>query len=247
LWTVPHFQQEDQFLTASVGAEPGEAVPVNLVSFNVRVEYRIADLRQFAYGHAAPGQVLEQAAYRVLTQTAAARGLLDVMGEGRGALAGLVQERLQAEAERLGLGVRVMFVGVEGVHPPTQIADAFQSVIGSVEEKEATILAARAEANRILPQAAAEAEQVRATAAAYAVQRTEIAAADTDRFLKRLESYRLAPSVFRTRHYLATFRDAIQHARKYVVAAAPGSEVIQINLEEKLSPDLLDLGPTEKR
>ncbi len=247
LWTVPHFQQEDQFLTASAETAAGDAVPVNLVSFNVRVEYFIADMRQYAYRHAAPGRVLEQAAYRVLTQTTAARGLFDVMGEGRREMAGLLQTRLQAEADRLGLGVRVAFVGVEGVHPPTQIADAFQSVIGSVEEREAAILGARADANRVLPLAEAEAAQVTSAAEAYAVQRTEIAAADSDRFLKRLESYRQAPSVFKTRLYLATFRDAVRDARKYIIAASPGSEVIQINLEEKLSPDLLDLGPTEKK
>ncbi len=247
LWTVPHYQQEDQFLTASAETDAGDAVPVNLVSFNVRVEYLIADIRRYAYGHAAPGRVLEQAAYRVLTQTTAARGLFDVMGEGRREMAGVLQTRLQAEADRLGLGVRVAFVGVEGVHPPTQIAEAFQSVIGSVEEREAAILDARADANRVLPLADAEATQVTAAAAAYAVERAEIAAADSDRFLKRLEAYRQAPSVFKTRLYLATFRDSVKDARKYIIAASPDSEVIQINLEEKLSPDLFDLGPTEKK
>ncbi len=248
LWTVPHYEQEDQLLTASAETATGEAVPVNLVSFNLHIEYLIANIRQYAYTHSDPARTLEQAAYRTLTQTTASRGLFDVMGEGRGAMAGLLQRRLQAEADRLGLGVRVVFVGVEGVHPPTTIADAFQSVIGSVEEREAAILKARAEANRVLPLAEADAAKVLATSAAYAAKRTQIAAADSDRFLKRLESYRQAPSVFKTRLYLATLRDSMQDARKYIIAASPGSEVIQVNLEEKLSPDLFDLGPkTEKK
>ncbi|MDW8344719.1 MAG: protease modulator HflK [Verrucomicrobiae bacterium] len=246
-WTVPHFQQEDQFLTPSGEGAATEAVPVNLVSFNLRVEYRVRDLRAFLYRHADPQRAVRDVAYRALTQITATRDLMEVMGPGRIGLTEALQQRLAKELEQLGLGVELICVGLAGVHPPTTIADAFQSVIGAVEEKEASILRARAEANRVLPLAEADAARVRAEAAAHAVQRTAVAAAQSERFERRLESYRRAPSVYPTRLYLAAVRDGLRPARKVIVATAPGTEVIQLNLEEKLMPDLLDFGPPPTR
>lgn len=246
-WTVPHFQQEDQFLTPSGEGAAAEAVPVNLVSFNLRVEYRVRDLRAFLYRHANPQRTVRDVAYRALTQITATRDLMDVMGPGRIGLTEALHRRLQTELEQLGLGVELLFVGLAGVHPPTTIADSFQAVIGAVEEKEATILRARADANRVLPLAEADATRVGAEAVAYVVQRTAVAAAESERFERRLESYRRAPAVYPTRLYLAAVRDGLRPARKVIVATAPGTEVIQLNLEEKLMPDLLDFGPRAPR
>jgi len=244
LWNVPHFQQEDQFLAASAEANVGtDAVPVNLVSFNVHIEYLITNVYAYAYRYAEPERAVEQLAYRTLTLTTASRGLFDVMGAGRLAMAQTLQERIQRAADQLGLGVRILFVGVAGVHPPVSVADAFQSVIGAYEDKEAAILTARAAANRVLPIASADAVRLLAEATAYGVRRTEISAAEADRFEKRLESYRLAPGVFKTRLYLSALRDSLKTARKYIIAATPNSTVMQINLEDKPSADLFDLGP----
>ena len=246
LWNVPHYQSEEQFLTASREVAGSDAVPVSLVSFNIRVEYQITNVFQYAYQFANPQRVVEQLAYRTITLTAANRGLFDVLGEGRQEMAQTLQERMQRAADALGIGIRIAYVGVQGVHPPVSVADAFQSVIGATEEKEASILKARAEANRILPLAGAEALKIETNAAAYAVRRTELSSAEADRFVKRLDSYRLSPEVFKMRLYLGSLRDSLANARKYVIAASPATEVIQLNFEDKLVPDLFDLGPTQK-
>jgi HflK protein len=246
LWNVPHYQSEEQFLTASREAATSDAVPVSLVSFNIRIEYQITDLFKYAYRCSDPHQAVQQLAYRTITLTAANRGLSDVLGEGRQAMAQAVQEQMQRAADALGIGIRIAYVGVQGVHPPVSVADAFQSVIGATEEKEASILKARADANRVLPLADAAAMKTITNAAAYAVRRAELSSAEADRFVKRLESYRLSPEVFKTRLYLGALRDSLTNARKYIIAASPATEVIQLNLEEKLAPDLFDLGPGSK-
>ena len=84
---------------------------------------------------------------------------------------------------RRELGVEVLYVGIEGVHPPVSVADAFQSVIGATEEKEAAVLQARAAAIKTGSLTGAEAAKITAAAAADALRRTETAAAEADRIV----------------------------------------------------------------
>ncbi len=247
LWTVPHYQQEDQFLAANPEAaaaeETGAAVPVNLVSFNVPIQYEITNVYDYAYQCTDPKRILEQIGYRSLTLEAATHGLFYAIGEGRLKMAQSLQQSIQNEADRLHLGIRIVFVGLQGVHPPVSVADAFESVIGATEESEASVLNARADAIKVIPIAMADAEKTRLTADAYAVRRAEIASAEADRYLKRREAYQKSPAVFCSRAYLEAVRDSLQGARKYIVAAPPGKQIVILDMAEKLSPDLFDFSP----
>jgi membrane protease subunit HflK len=252
LWTKPHYHEEEHFLVASReaptrGAEGEAAVPVNLIAFNVPVEYQITNMYDYAYRYADPPAVLRQVAYRSLCLEGASSDLFEVMTRERLQTARALQARMQDEVNRLGLGVRIVFVGLQAAHPPVQVGEAFESVMGATEEKEAKILEARAHARRVMPLADAEAEKVGHAAEAYKVRRTEISAAESEQFLARLKTQERSPRVFRSRLYLDTLELALAGARKYVVAASPSTEVILFNFEEKLHPDLFDLGPeTEK-
>lgn len=248
LWTVPHYDQEDLFLVASRGApatDPAapETVPVNLLAMSVPVEYRVTNVYQYAYSFAEPRVVLEQLVYRALTLEAVGRDLFDFMGEGQLDAADALRRRIQRDADALGLGVSVLFVGLQGVHPPVAVADAFESVVGALETREALVLQARAYTNSVLPRAAAEADAVLRRAEAYRHERSVSAEAETQRFLQQMEIDARSPRVFRARAYLDTLVDALANTRKYVLAVDAPHEVIQFDFEQKLQPDLFDFGP----
>jgi len=241
-WNVPHALGEDQFLVAAPRVGDG-SVPVNLVAFNVPVEYQITNVLAFAYHSADPGRLLEQIAYRSLTLEAATHDLFEIMGDGQSRIAAALRQRIQTEADRRQLGVRILFVGLQGVHPPTQVAEAFQSVIGALEQKEAAILTARAAAGKTVTLAGAESARAVQEAEAYRTQRTEISAAEAKRFLIQAATAEKSPRVFRTSLYLDTLARALADTRKFIVPAAVAHEVYQLNFEEKLRPELFDLGP----
>jgi modulator of FtsH protease HflK len=248
LWTVPHSAQEDLFLVASrsgresAGGGPA-AVPVAFLAVSVPIEYRITNVYQFAYHHATPRKVLEQIAYRSLCIETVSRDLFDILGSGQTDTARALRRRIQQDADRLGLGVGILFVGLQGVHPPVAVADAFESVVGAQESREGTIFQARAYTNHVLPIAAADAERLIQESRAFADRRATLAEAEASRFLRQSETCKRSPRVFRSRTYLGALCDALAHTRKYIVAANVPHEVIQLNLEEKLNPDLFDLGP----
>ena len=247
VWSIPHVQGEEQFLVAAPrSGTDTNTVPVNLVAFNIPVEYQITNIFSFAYNHADAAQLVEQIAYRSLTQEAAARDLFDLMGDGQTRIANSLRQRIQTETDHRQLGVEIKFVGLQGVHPPTQVAEAFESVIGALEQKEANILAAHAAAGRTVTLAAANSTKATLDATGYRAQRTEISTAEAQRFLILAQTASKSPRVFRTNLYLGVLADALAETRKYIVPASAVNEVIQINFEEKLRPELFDLG-TEKK
>ncbi|MFH0909364.1 MAG: protease modulator HflK [bacterium] len=248
LWTVAHYRNEDLFLTASApdagsGGDVGnESVPVSLISLNIPIEYRITNIYSHVYGFADPVKTLRGIAYRALTRELDSRDLADLLTGSRLDLARLLRERVQAEADRLGLGVEVLFVSLRGIHPPVPVAEAFQSVVGAMEEREAQILDARAYAASKLPVAAAEAARTRRAAEAYRDRRVQLASAEAAQFEKRLGAYRQAPEVYKSRQYLASLREALSNTRKVIVDAPASEEIIYLNLEERNLPGLFDMG-----
>lgn len=274
-WTVPHYAKEDMYLVASrpvvqpseppkggtpnndlresalgVPASAGpDAVAASLVSVNIPVEYRVTNLLAHVYGVQQPEKVLRSIANRALTRAAAQHDLADFLGARRTEIGNALQTRIQSDANAAGLGIEILFVGMQGVHPPTQVADAYESVVGALEQKEAMILTARAYTNQVLPVARANAEKAQREAEAYRFRRTALAAAEVTQFEKRLQAYETSPQVFKTSLYLSTLRDSLAGARKYIVDAPASKQVLLFNFEEKPYQDLLDLAPpttTEK-
>jgi HflK protein len=245
VWTIPHFGTEDLFTTASraeAGSGPGASVPVNLVTVNMPVEYRVTNLYAYTYDFTEPATVLRHAAYRALTRELARRDLAELLTENRLAIGHELAAAIQADADQLGLGVEITFVGLQGIHPPVPVAEAFESVIGASEEREARILEARAYTNRVLPVAAAHAVERRREAEAYRARRDQIARAEAGQFVQRLAAYRQSPAVFKSRMYLASLRDALSNTRKYIVDAPASQEVITFNMEEEPFSGLIDMG-----
>lgn len=162
LWGEAHYEKEYQLLVASPqsGTESlAGTVPVSLVIAAVPVQYRIKDLYSFIYNHNEPEKLLESICYRELTRFAASAKVeandetdidQSLLGIGRAEAGKVLTERIQKAADEEGLGVEIVFLGLQGVHPPTEVAAAYQKVIGAIQQKQSLILQAQAERNMML-------------------------------------------------------------------------------------------------
>jgi len=163
LWGEKHYKEEYELLVASEQTSEGStagAVPVSLLIAAVPVQYRVKDLYSFIYNHDEPEKLLESISYRELTRFAAGQvgregqGPADVqetlLGASRAEAKRILTARIQQAADGVGLGVEIVFLGLQGVHPPPDVATDYQQVIGAVQKKQALILDAQAERNKIL-------------------------------------------------------------------------------------------------
>ncbi len=251
IWTIPHYAQEDTFLVASRGttAPRGETtgaagVAVSMVSINLAVEYRITNAFAYTYRFAHPDELLRQLGYQAATRQLARHDLKELLSENRSEVSRQIQHDLQMAADSLQLGVHLEYASLQSVHPPVQVADAFQSVVGALEEKEASILEARAYTNQVIPLAHAYAESSRREAEVYRHRRVEIAAADAAWFDVRHTVHEVSPRAFRAYQYLDMLQRAVSPSRLYVVDLPDqGAQTLWLNLEEKQFSGVLDMAP----
>ncbi|MEO5803040.1 MAG: protease modulator HflK [Verrucomicrobiota bacterium] len=246
LWTRPHYKEEFNLLVASseqisTNQAGQQSVPANLLTVSIPVQYQIDDVRAWAYHHADAGQLLEKIATREVVLYLVGVDLIEIMSSGRLKAAQELREKIQMRAHDLKLGVNILFVGLQDIHPPVKVAEEFQKVVGAMQEKEARILNAEGYRARLLPTAEAEAQKKIRDAEIYRLNTVATAVARGAQFTNQITAFTAAPTVYPQRLYLETFARASRSARKYIIAPTNTQDVIQLNLEEKIRPDLLDV------
>jgi membrane protease subunit HflK len=167
LWGMDHYKEEYNLLVATESLDDesrqvGGAVPVSLIRAAIPVQYRVKDLYSYLYLHKDPGRALEAICYREVVRFAASAkieterqgssqsGKESLLGAGRAQAAAILKQRIQTKADEQQLGVEIVFLGLPGFHPPPKVAEDYQQVVGSVQEKQALVLEARAERDRVL-------------------------------------------------------------------------------------------------
>lgn len=163
LWGEKHYEEEYNLLIAvETGSQPEQgAVPVSIVQANVPIQYRIKNVRDFHYKHRDADRLLEAVCYRELTRFAASAKIemdegsgsalqKSLLGAGRMEASHELQNRIQTAVDEHELGVEIILLGLQGVHPPPEVAKEYESVVASLQQKQATVLDAQAQRNRLL-------------------------------------------------------------------------------------------------
>jgi regulator of protease activity HflC (stomatin/prohibitin superfamily) len=302
LWGKQHYEEEYHLLVASKQTSVSSdesAVPVSLVMAAVPVQYKVRDLYSFIYNHNEPEKRLEAICYRELTKFAAsARIEIDdeadleqsLLGAGRARAKNTLTREIQQAADEAGLGVEIVFLGLQGLHPPPEVAADYQAVVGAVQKEQALILQAQAERNKTLSalvgsveaadelySLAARYQQAENTnnpedleklgneldtalenakgdifktiseSRSYAFEKETLAKATGERFASQLKAYRAAEEIYKRMLRLTMLEGALKNIRKYVVVADPNDkQIIIIDVQEKLTPSLYDIGGFEE-
>ena len=302
LWGKQHYEEEYHLLVASKqtsASSDASAVPVSLVMAAVPVQYKVRDLYSFIYNHNEPEKRLEAICYRELTKFAAS-AMVEVddeadleqslLGAGRSEAKNILTRQIQSAADEAGLGVEIVFLGLQGIHPPPEVATDYQEVVGAVQRKQALIFEAQAQRNKTLSALvgsveaadklyglAAKYEQAEDVnnpenieklgneldkaleqakgniyrtlkeSQSYAFEKETLAKAAGERFSDQLTAYRAAEEIYKCMLRLTVLEETLQNIRKYVVVADQNdTQVFIIDVQEKLTPSLYDIGGFEE-
>jgi len=227
LWSENHVEGEKNLLVGN-----GET----LLTINVPILYRIADPVVFLQTTVDPDAALADLAERKLTQLTGSLDSFAIMTDERASIAEHLKKELKDEVERLGL--EILFVGLKDIHPPVDVAPAFQEVISAEEQKERMIDMARADRADTLPAANAEATRLKVTADAAYKQRVAQAEGDTARFRFIDLAERENIGLFRARVRLDTLQDALVKPSK-VILGVPATYNKQFYLDLRGTRDML--------
>jgi regulator of protease activity HflC (stomatin/prohibitin superfamily) len=246
LWTVKHAKEEFNLLVASRDQGAGTStnkgsVPADLLSVSIPVQYQIRNVNDFAYKHVNGGKLLEEIATREVVRYLVGVDIFDIMSSGREKASQDLQKLIQEQADARQLGVKILFVGLQDIHPPVKVAPSYELVIGTRQEMESNKHKAEGYAARTLALADSEAQKRVFDAEAYRAKKVSAAQAQAERYKNQLAGYMASPTVFTNRAYLEALARGSTNARKYVLAVTNTTESIQMNLEDKLRQDLEEI------
>jgi len=251
LWSTPH-GKEDNFLVgnrAPVTVQNDnagtnntlKAPPVSLISVSIPVQFQITNVADWAYNNADATNLLQSLATREVVRFLAGVDLNNVMSSNRLEAAETLRDGIQASVNEYKLGAKIIFVGLQDIHPPTTVAGDYEKVIGAEQTKLATILAARAYAISNVTLAGAQAFTTTNLADATRLQLEVSRFAQAALFTNQIPAFEAAPSVYKQRVYFQTFADATRTAKKYVLLVTNTEDVLIFDLEDKIREDLLNL------
>ncbi len=249
LWTEKHYAEEFFWIIASregiSEAERTGTVPINFLSGAIWVYYKINpdNLFDYAYKHSAPEKVLEGIIYNQFTRMVMNIDFFDILHINRIPLTNILKEKVQEAANEKELGVEIISVSFESIHPPLEVAPHFQKVVGAMEKKEAKILEAEAYSNRELTLADYTASTIETDAKSYKIIRTLESEARGEEFKKKLEAYNENPLIFKYRYYLKTLDNSLISPKKYIVISPDSDrDVIIMDMQKGSLPDIFPLG-----
>jgi len=256
LWTVSH-NKEENFLvanratvtstTASNGTnDTSKAQAVGLITVSIPVQFQITNVTDWAYKNNAPDALLKDLATQEVIKYLAGIDLNDVLSQGRLQAADALRERIQASANARSLGAKIIFVGLQDIHPPTasEVAATYEKVVGAQQTKLAKILDAQAGAIRLNAVSGAQAFTITNVADAKRVQLVSSKYAEAGLFTNQIPAFEAAPSVYRQRLYLQSFADATKGAPKNGLPGNNTQDRVIFDLEKKNRDDLLNLSIT---
>ncbi|HEV2436871.1 MAG TPA: protease modulator HflK [Verrucomicrobiae bacterium] len=252
LWSVAHYTTEVNFLVGNRqpatltnqtdnSRDQVKMAPIGLIDISIPIQYQITNVLDWAYQIANPTNLLKDVATHEVVRFLAGSDLNSVLSESRVEATRLLSERIQNDADRHRLGVKILFVGVQDLHPPVKVAGDYENVVAAEQERIATNNFAHADA--IQTNALADAQAFADVNQAQAVrQQTELSAfARADLFTNQIAAYEAAPSVYRQRVYFQMFPEATANSRKYILLVTNTHDVVIFDLEDKIREDLLNL------
>jgi HflK protein len=224
LWNEPHAEGEKNLLVGD-----GES----LLTINVPVLYRISDPVRYLETTTDAEQALLALAERKLIQVAGSRDSFQIMTEDRTEIARKLKESLQQEVDQLGLGLQIVFVGLKDVHPPVDVAPAYQEVVSAQELKERTIDLARASRVKVLAEAQAQSNRIRVEEEATYRERVAAAQGAAARFSAIIGADRENSAVFRFRLKLDAIEQVLGKPNKTILAVpAQAKEEFYLDLRD---------------
>jgi regulator of protease activity HflC (stomatin/prohibitin superfamily) len=186
LWTNAG-SEGDKYMIVRAG---GGSSSLALMSMEAPVHYRVRDLEQYLNlaqdGPASDRErvrrdVLRAKAARALVISMAGFTVDQLLGPDRAEAVRALSAAVQSSFDEINAGVEVVFVGLQGVQPARDVAESFETVVGSDYKRDAAIAQAEAEAIQVLSRVAGDLGLARTiTAELDALEKLKATGADED-------------------------------------------------------------------
>ena len=190
----------------------------NIVDLNIVVFYRISEPFFYLFNTAEAEDLVRFTTESAVSTTAGSLAIDDILTTDRAHLEGVLRGQIQSRLAKASVGVEIIDVKLQDMHPPLEVVPAFRDVASAREDRARIINEAIAYSNQTIPKARGEARKLVLEAEGYKEERTDRAVGDSERLLAMIEQYKRARSVTRTRLHIETMERLLAGVDKYIVS-----------------------------
>ena len=208
IWTEGHEGEEYKLLLGG-----GDEV----VSINLRLEYKISDLKQYLTTATSPESMMQALAYELVTDQTIATDLSSLMSADRDAFSENFQKELSKMMEEKKLGLEVVAVVLESIHPPVEIAWVYQELISAGINAEKYLVNAQDVAAVTIAQAETTHDTTVGGAQVSYEEKVAAAKASITEFMASVEAYNASSDAYKYQKYLAAVRKAYGNANLVIL------------------------------
>lgn len=205
-----------------------------VVSVNIKIVYYIEDLYTYIKTFSVPEVILSAAAYETLMERTVNTTLDAFLSIDRSSLSKSLSNQLSEFCKSEGLGLSVIEVIIESIHPPVDVADVYQKVVTASIDKNTIITKAMTDAQVYLNYAEQQSITVVDYALAEQYRRVSDAQNQMAVYYAEMEAYSINPECFKLTKYLKAYETIIKGNKVYVFS--PG-------LKEDISSFIIGKSP----
>ena len=199
LWTADHGKNE-YMLLLDEGKE--------LVSVNLKIEYKISDLYSYVTETNAPASILEAHAYDLITQRIIVTDLQSLLAIDRAEFTAAFKEDLSEMLNEHNIGIEVVSVLMESIHPPMSVAPSYEAVMSAGIDAETIIIQAENAKNIQIQNAQAQKNETISKAEAEHYSKVATATASVSEFNASVAASKDNKDAYRYYKYLEALTQA---------------------------------------
>ena len=240
LWDSPE-HSKDLHLMVRSPKNLSDQWPIEIWSVNASIDYCVKNPILWILHQLQPEQIIKELALRRLTLNHLNIERDRLFDTSRDRIENELRNELQAECDRLEMGIEIIKFSIPQIHPPQECIESFNNVIKARFEKESRL----SKAHGFVEQLEARVKNEEITKLAQAQASAEQKKAQAMALLKVVQLIspvvNLNPSLYWQRQNLATLPKISKDMQKILILRDGGTQVQTLNLEPSLNPELLDL------
>jgi membrane protease subunit HflK len=219
VWDREHHANEQKFVVGDSDPQ----VPYNFMAASIPIYYQIKDtpegLREYLYNYDDPDTLLQKIASCEIVKYLISADLIDLLAVKRIQAKSDLEKRISDALTDVNppLGIELLFVGLSGVHPPTEVGPAFQEVIKATEQSNTRVLQARQFEAQSKAQVIGETYKITTEATTEKTRRIARATGTVLRFKEQLKVFQRSPSTYELRYKLGVLRDRSSGMTKFLI------------------------------
>jgi regulator of protease activity HflC (stomatin/prohibitin superfamily) len=188
-----------------------------IIAVDCQLYYKINNLFKYVTKVQNPKSYIEAITYKILTAKTVSQTFDQIMSQNRHNFASELKKEVQEQLDKEDFGITIVDLMFLAIHPPVEVAEAYEDVISAQVDKQTYILKQESESTKEICMKKAFAYDAIAKSKSYAVTTVSNAVGEAVAFEKKVIAFNTEPELERFRLRLDSILKVSKSKNLYVI------------------------------